>query len=172
LTPFRQGGDDLAHIVDESHVEHAVRLIEHEDLDRSHVDGVSPHVIHESARGRHDDVDPAAQGGQLPVDVHAAIDGQRSHVEEPAVVVDRLLDLYGQFSRRREDQGPDNSFSGGPCGVKSTQDGQHECRRLACPGLGAADDVPEVEGRRNRMRLDLRGSCVAAGQYAAQQRVG
>ena len=57
----RQQREDAADVVDEAHVEHAVGLVEHEDLDLAQVDGLLLHVV-EQAPGRGDeDVDAAAQ---------------------------------------------------------------------------------------------------------------
>ena len=43
----------LAHIVDEAHVEHAVRFIEYKDLDRVQADKALLDQIEQAARGRH-----------------------------------------------------------------------------------------------------------------------
>ena len=69
--------DHLADVADEAHVEHAVRLVEDEDLDLAQVDGALAGVVEQAAGGRDHDVDAASQGGVLAVEADAAVDGGR-----------------------------------------------------------------------------------------------
>jgi hypothetical protein len=52
-----QGGQDALHVGPESHVQHAVRFVEHEHLECAEAHGVVPHVIHQPPGCRNDDVD-------------------------------------------------------------------------------------------------------------------
>ena len=70
----RQQREDLADVVDEAHVEHAVGLVQHQDLDLAQVDGLLLHVVEQPARGGDDDVDAAAQRIDLRLHADAAVD--------------------------------------------------------------------------------------------------
>ena len=54
LTYFRQFFEDLAYVADESHVEHAIGLIEYEYLDSTEIDRAPLQMI-EQTTGRGDD---------------------------------------------------------------------------------------------------------------------
>ena len=47
---------DLAHLHREAHVEHAVGLVEHQDLDSVEAQGAAAQVVEDAARGAHHDV--------------------------------------------------------------------------------------------------------------------
>ena len=53
LALVRQELDDAPNVGDEAHVEHAVRFVEHQDLDARQIDGALLRVI-EQAAGRRD----------------------------------------------------------------------------------------------------------------------
>ena len=59
LAPIRQQGEDRADVADEAHVEHAIGLVQDEDLDVAQVDGALPGVVEQPAGRRDDDLDPA-----------------------------------------------------------------------------------------------------------------
>ena len=101
---FGHGGDDLSHIVDKAHIEHAVGLVEDQHLDMRKVDAAALHVVEESPRRGDDDIDAAAKGAKLVLDTYAAVNGQRAKMQKSAVVDDAFFDLEGQFARRRKDE--------------------------------------------------------------------
>ncbi len=71
----RQQREDAPDVADEAHVEHAVGLVEHEDLDvRAGRRCVWPCVVEQAARRGDQDVDAAAQRVDLRVDADAAED--------------------------------------------------------------------------------------------------
>ena len=59
LALARQEAEDLADRLDEAHVEHAIRLVQDEDLDRAEVDRPLVDVVEQPTRGRDDDPGPA-----------------------------------------------------------------------------------------------------------------
>jgi hypothetical protein len=94
-------------VVDEAHVEHAVGLVEHEDLDVRQVDRALADVVEQAARRGDDDVDAAAQVVDLRIDVDAAEDQRRLELRQVAAVgAHRGLDLRRQLARRHEHQRP------------------------------------------------------------------
>ena len=70
----RQQLEHLADVVDEAHVEHAVRLVQHQDLHMGEVHGLLLGMVQQTAGRGHQDVDPVAQLGDLRVDLHPAED--------------------------------------------------------------------------------------------------
>ena len=90
----RQRRDDLAHVVDEAHVEHAVGLVEHEALRRRRARR-GPARIRSSRRpGRRDqDVDAARERLHLRLLADAAEDDGAAQAEVAAVGREALADL-------------------------------------------------------------------------------
>jgi hypothetical protein len=100
----RQQREDAADVVDEAHVEHAVGLVEDEDLDLAQVDRLLLHVV-EQAPGRGDeDVDAAAQGIDLRLHADAAVHEGGFQGNELPVRADVLLHLRRELARRGDDQ--------------------------------------------------------------------
>ena len=78
LPPVRQQRQDRADVADEAHVEHAIGLVEDEDLDRAEIDGALAGVVEQPAgRGDHD-LRAAAQRRHLAGEADAAEDGGRA----------------------------------------------------------------------------------------------
>src|SRR6185312_13189631 len=107
LALLRQERQDAADVADEAHVQHAVRFIQHQDLDLGEVDGALLHVVEQTAWGRDHDVHAAAQLVDLGVDVHATEDHRAGEAQVLAVHRDALGHLGGKFAGRGEDQGAD-----------------------------------------------------------------
>ena len=63
---------DELDVVYESHVEHGVRLVEHDELDPAEVEAAALDVVHYPSRGAHHDVDAVVQrleAGRLSTDL-------------------------------------------------------------------------------------------------------
>ena len=98
----RQLGDDLADVVDEAHVEHAIGFIEHEKLDLIELQRIAAHQIEQTARRCDHDVDAAHHRANLAAHRHAADRQRGAQPEVPAIGVEAVEDLSGQFARRAE----------------------------------------------------------------------
>ena len=61
LALARQQAQDATNVADEAHVEHAIRLVEHEYLYPAQIDRLLLHVIQQTAGGRHYDLDTAPE---------------------------------------------------------------------------------------------------------------
>ena len=59
LALLRKLTEDRLHVLEESHVQHLVRLIENHRVDRVGADRLSSHMIHHTSRGSNDDLDTA-----------------------------------------------------------------------------------------------------------------
>ena len=154
LAARRQQREDLADVADEAHVEHAVGLIEDEDLDHREVDGVLADVVEQAARRGDHDLRTGAQCPDLALEADAAVDGDRSDRPGLAIGADALLDLERQLPRRGEDQGADAPLAVASVGVQQLEHRQHEGGRLAGAGLGAGHEVATCQDERDGLLLD------------------
>lgn len=97
--------DDLLHVVDETHVQHAVGFVQHQDLDRGQVQEALLLQVQQAARGGDQHVHAALDAVDLRVHAHAAEDDGGRNVDVFAVLAHGFLDLGGEFAGGREHQG-------------------------------------------------------------------
>ncbi len=169
----RQDREDLADVADEAHVQHAVRLVQDEDLDPGQVDRALAEVVQQAAGRRDHDLRPGAQRTDLRVEPDAAVDRRRADRARGAVGPDALLHLERELTGRGQDEGADRRSGrvaaiGGPglgpgrsASMQELQHRQHEGSRLARPGLGPGEDVAALQDQRDRLPLDGGGFRVA-----------
>ena len=108
LTIRRDLRDDAIDLRREAHVEHAVRLVQHEHLEVVEHHVLPLEVVDQSARRRDDDVHAAAQLLLLRVERHAAVDRHHRDVGVRGVAAEALLHLHDDrlaqiLSRQRLD---------------------------------------------------------------------
>ncbi len=150
--------EDPLDVVDETHLQHLVRLVEHEALDAAQVERAALDVIDHAARRADDDVRAALQARELRRVALAAVDRQHVEALDPRrVTLERLGHLDREFARRREHQGLRRAAPGD----EATQHGQRESGGLAGAGLGLAQHVVAREEHGNGRGLDRRGRLVA-----------
>ena len=163
LTLRGQVGEHPPDVVDEAHVQHPVRLVQHEHLDPPEIDRPATDVVEKSARRRDHDVAARAERGELRSHPDAAEDGGAADRNVRPVGRDALADLERELARRHEDKG---AHGPGPrCGrcrgQQALQQREREARGLAGAGLGGGEDVFSAKNRRDRLALDG-GGCVVA----------
>ncbi len=90
---------DALHVVDEAHVEHAVGLVEDEDLDLVEEDVLLLLEIEQPSGRGDEDVDAAVQRLNLAVLADAAEDDGVREAQVLAVMVEALADLRGELAR-------------------------------------------------------------------------
>ena len=173
LALLRQQFDDPLDVGQEAHVQHPVGLVEDEDLDLAEVRDLLADEVQQPARCRDEDLDPAAQRLDLRVHRHAAVDDGRAQRHGPAIGVDALVDLHGEFAGRDEDQRADRMAGRreGRVGVRAqpVEDGEGEGRGLAGPGLGGGEDIASREDEGDGGGLDRGGGGVALFRDGPQQ---
>jgi hypothetical protein len=172
LAARREQREDLADVADEAHVEHPVRLVEDEDLDRGQVDRPLADVVEQAARRRDDDLGAGPELRDLGADADAAVDRRRADRPVAAVGADALLDLDRELARRHDDEDahPVAALAAVATGrVEGLDDRQDERGRLAGAGLRACEHVAAVEDRGNRGRLDRGGDRVALVGHGEEQ---
>jgi hypothetical protein len=172
----RHDREHLLDVVDEAHVEHAIGLVEDEDLDVREVERALAVVVEEAPRRGDEDVDAAAQLVDLRLHADAAEHDHAGQLRVLAVDANAFLDLRGELARRRQDEGADRQLAariahGGP-GHEAMQERQDEAGGLAGAGLGAAHDVAAREDGGDRLGLDGSRGGVARFVHGTQQRLG
>jgi hypothetical protein len=167
------GAGELLDVVDEAHVEHAVGFVEHQPARLVELDVALADEIDEPAGRGDQDVDAVAQALHLHVARHAAEHLAGGDVHALGQEPDGLVDLHGEFARRRENQrmrglGAALGAERGDAG----EDRQREGRRLAGAGLGDAEHVAAGEIMRDRLGLDRLGRGQACGERALEEGAG
>ncbi|MEZ4647433.1 MAG: hypothetical protein R3E97_01380 [Candidatus Eisenbacteria bacterium] len=156
--PFRRDlPDDLEDILDESHVEHPVRFVEHEDFGVPVVDVAAPHMVDEPAGSGDEDVDTVTEHHLLRLDRNAAIGAGRRDAGVGGVGVDVLRDLDRQLPGGNEDQRAEVILL---TLEQTVEDRQCEGCRLARAGLRAGHDVIPLQEERDCLRLNGCGFAV------------
>ena len=167
LAARRQVLQDAADVGQESHVEHPVRLVEHEDLEAFELRVRESEVVEQAARCRDQDVDARAEGMLLRAHADAAEDrgGRERRVDGELARV--LVDLGGELARGRQHERPRHAAL---LAHEAVQDRKDEGGRLAAAGHGAGEHVLALEGGGHGVLLD-RGRAGEAHLLDAAQQV-
>ena len=104
LAVGRQQRDDAFHIAEESHVEHAVHLIEHEELDLGEVHGALLDEIEQAAGCGHQHVHTAAHRGDLGILAYATVDQRLAETDVSAIGGEAFPYLAGELAGRCQHQ--------------------------------------------------------------------
>ena len=158
--------DDPLHVGQETHVQHAIRLVENEVLDLVQLQGVLAKVIEQTPRRRHHDVHTIPEIIALLLVTHAAVHDRHTDVREARELPEALVGLDRQFARRLKHQRPRRLL----VHPEHLDDRQSESSGLPRAGLGRADDVPPCQDQRHRLDLDRRGFSVTKFPHGIQQR--
>ena len=143
LAAGRELGNDLAHVVDEAHVEHAVGFIEDENFDVGQGDEALLHEVEQAAGRGYEDVNAFSQRVGLCFLRYAAEDDGVAQAGVTAVGGNAFVNLYGQLAGGREDEAT-NGFCiayGAGALVEQLQNGHRKSSGFAGAGLRAAQEV-------------------------------
>ena len=94
----RQRRRDLTDGRNESHIQHAIRLIEHQNIHLAQHDDSLLHQVQQSPRSRHQDIHATMQGAHLIELTHAAIDSRVRKSRMPSIRGKALADLRRQLA--------------------------------------------------------------------------
>ena len=167
----RQRGQHAADVADEAHVEHAVRLVEHQVAHLGEVDRALVDVVEQAARRGDDDVHALAQRVDLRPRADAAEDQDGALVQVAAEVLERLAHLGGEFAGRHQHQQARCARTARVRLILGEALQQRQCkrRRLAGAGLGGGEQVATVVHGGNGALLDGRRGDVAQFLDGAQE---
>ena len=149
---------DLAQGVDKAHIQHLIRLVEHQKPGLVQAHGLALQMINQPPGCRHQDIHPPAQPfglhrHRLPAD-HKA-DAQMGLAGKGEQGIGNLA---CQFPCRRQDQRPRGlGRRAGPGGQQFLHDRQAKCRRFAGAGLGQPHDIAARQRLGDGPGLDRRG---------------
>ena len=162
---------DALDVGNEAHVEHAVGLVDDEQLDAGKQKPAALEMVEQAARGRDQHIDAARQLGVLVVKRDAA--DQQCDVElvVDAVFVEALFHLRGEFARRLQDERARHARAGAAL-LQHGQHRQHECRCLAGPGLRDTEHVAPGEHVGDSLILNGSGSFVTSRRNGGENLFG
>ena len=154
----------------EADVEHAIGFVEHDDANRSQVEGAAADEVEHAAGRADDDVGAVLQFADLAADRFAAVDGDAVDAAAVGQLFEFLADLHGQFARRHQDEGlRRRAFA---AAFELFEDRNGEGGRLAGAGAGLAEHVDACERVRDDAGLDGRWLLVLGLLERRQHDVG
>ena len=159
-------------VAEEAHVEHAVRLVEDEDIQFAEVDVSQVHVADHATGCDNGDVDARGKGVLFAVEVTAAttaVDGDAGGSGEIAEAFAGLVDLQGELPGRRDDEAFDVVSATGLVDVVHRR--KQERGGLAGSRLGDANQVAPFGDGRDGHGLDRGGDFEAHGVETFLHRV-
>ena len=152
-------------ILDETHIEHLVSLVQHHIIDRREVERAATDVVQHSTGCTHNDIDTARQTTQLLADRRTAIDCRHRHT---FFVVERDQ-LLGHLQRQLARGHQYNRLNVTRFGRQQLQQRQSECRRFARTRLSLRDQVLTLaEQCGDRQSLDRRRTLETLGLDCTQ----
>ena len=155
----RHAAEQEADVLDEAQIEHAIRFIQHHDLNVAQIDHLGLEVVDDATRGADQDVDALLQHGQLLVVTFATVGEAEFQAGGCGNGVGIVVDLHCQFPGGRH---YDGSGLVNQTGI-AQRVGQQivECRGqegngLAGPCLSLTGEVMTFYQQWQRQRLDGR----------------
>ena len=162
-------GQVLEHALDvgeEAHVEHPVRLVEHEHLQAAELGIRLLEVIEQPPRGRDDDVDAIPECVLLRTHADAAEHRSARQRRVHRKLLQVLLDLRGQLAGGGQHEGARGAAR---LSHQPVQDWQQERGGLAASRHRTGEEVPALERRRDGLLLNGRRAREAQFLGATEQ---
>ena len=145
--------EDPLDVIDETHLQHLVGLVEHERRDAAEVEGAALDVIHDPTGRADDDVRATLEAHQLRRVTLAAINGQDVKAfQVRGITLEGLGHLDRKFARRDQHE----PLRRAAFDLPAAQHRQRERSRLAGARLGLAEHVLACQQHGNRGGLDRR----------------
>src|SRR5437764_589233 len=146
------GGDlfyDPPDIGQETHVEHPIDFIEHENVHVAKMQCALLEMIEQPTRRRDQNIDTALEILALLAVTDTAVHDGRAQIGKAPIIAKRGLDLSGQLARRFQ-----NKTTKLPVTSEQGQDWQREGGGLAGACLCGADQIFARKNKRERAELD------------------
>ena len=104
LTFGRQAGEDLFHVMDKAHVEHAVGFVQHEDFHVGQVDAALAAQVEQTTWAGDQHVHTTGHGLNLWVHADAAEDAGADELQVAGIQLEAVVHLSGEFAGWGQDQ--------------------------------------------------------------------
>src|SRR3989344_2948538 len=128
--------EDEFHVMDETHVEHAIGLIEDDGIESCKIDDATLHKVFETAGSSNDHKGVLPQISNLRIDVGTADGTDREKSRAARKILKLLIDLERELARGDDDQDTLASVLN-----DFLQERNEKCARLPGAGIGDADNV-------------------------------
>ena len=158
---MRQPAQNEANILDKAQIEHSIGLIHDRHLDVPQIEYVLFEIIDDPARCADQHVDAFLEDAPLFFVIHAAEHYGELQAGEFSDGQCIGMDLDGEFTRRRDDDGArriDRAVGRARVGQQAIEQRDEKGRCFTGAGLRLARNVATREGDRQRLRLNRRGS--------------
>ncbi len=153
LSLTRKPGNDGADIGQKTHIQHSIRLIQHQIFNGIHFKAAVFKMIQKPSGSGDDDGSPAGHEFSLTVVTHASDDGSGFNLDKFSAILKAILDLRRQLASRN------NYKSAEAVSGKSEQvmkNGQNKGSRFSASGLSAPENVLSFESDGNSLGLNRR----------------
>lgn len=149
--------DDLFDVMNKSHIQHSVRLVQDKGIEMLQADKPLTEQIQETPGRRDEDIHTSLEGAHLRMLTDTSKDHRRADIRKLAVGGKTLANLQRQLSRGRTNQhldGPlDDGFFRIPRRLEEMQNGQRKGGGFARPGLSDSQHI--LAGKNMRYGLPL-----------------
>src|SRR3569833_3204421 len=166
LTLCRQKLHNTANIADKSHIEHAVRLVEHEALDRTQVDLALLRQVQQSAGRGDEQVAAVVERINLRIDADTTKHNNGTQPDVLAVRPRAFGHLCGQLASWSENESPRRAAAGR---TQLLQQRQYESRGFTRARLSTNEHNATRKNSQNGLGLNGSRNAVAFFQYSTQQ---
>ncbi len=172
-----QTGQDLLHVMDKAHVEHAVSFVQYQDFDGGQVDALLTGEVQQATRAGHENVHTLGQGGNLRLEADATEDAGTAHGQVAGIDPEAFVDLGRQFACGGQDQHPRllgdiATAIGMTIGEQALEHRQREAAGLAGTGLGSHHQIATLQDGRDGTLLNRRGIRIASVFHGAGKGLG
>jgi hypothetical protein len=158
LVLCRKQLQDRLHVLGETHVEHAVSLVEHGSLNAGKIKCVALNQINQAAWSSDDNLRTMLQRSDLAVNRGTSINRRRFQpMQFRCKSLNFSADLYGQFARRANHEHLHITIFR----INARQASNAEGSRLSGSCLGEANKIAPLHCRRNGCGLNSRWSLVS-----------
>ena len=145
---------DRLDVLGKAHPQHLVSLVEDQHAHVRQIEGALLDEVDDAPRGADDDLSAALERTDLRAVGRSAVHGD--NVETGGTrreILDGLGALHREFARGRQNECLDVAL----VRVNNRQERQTECSGLTCTRLGDADDVAQLQQRRDSSGLNRGG---------------
>jgi hypothetical protein len=159
----------------ETHVKHAISLIEDEVLDVAQRNAASFYEIHKTTGGSHEKIAAALDLTKLRTDVGTTVDNTRAHPRTVGELARLVVNLRDKLTSRCENErcgvclalASELTSSSSGCGRRTVkeglrQDGEEETTSLSGTSLSTSHKITAVGNDGNRVLLDWGGNLVVS----------